>query len=194
MVNAQEWLDKEYPLAERSKITELDIYNKNLTGELKLLGFSDSLSFLTCGSNNLTNLDVSNCLGLIKFDCSDNNLTELDLTGCSSLIDLNCSNNNLTKLDLTVLGKFINLEKLMLGNSEKEKIKSGIYNKLSGSLEPLKNLTKLRFLCIEATDIDSGLEYLPNSLNEAKYDSDTETPKKGARVFCSPDKRPGSKV
>jgi hypothetical protein len=96
--------------------------------------------------------------------------------------------------DLTVFSKFINLERLMIGNSDKERIKEGIYNQFAGSLEPLKNLTKLYTLCIESTDIDSGLEYLPDSLNEACYDTDTETPNSQGRVYCSPKQRPGSKV
>lgn len=59
----------------------------------------------------------------------------------------------------------------------------------------MKNLTELKTICIESTDIDSGLEYLPNSLNEAQYDTDTEVPNiNRSRVFCSPKKRPGSKV
>ena len=47
MVNAQEWLDKEYPLENRNQVKQLNIYNKNLTGELKLDGFSN-LTKLYC--------------------------------------------------------------------------------------------------------------------------------------------------
>jgi len=54
---------------------------------------------------------------------------------------------------------------------------SGSY--FSGSLEPLKNLTKLRELDISNTDIDSGLEYLPDSIKEIKCFSSQE---KDARV------------
>ena len=38
--------------------------------------------------------------------------------------------------------------------------------KISGSLEPLKNMNKLKKLDISDTDIDSGLEYLPDSVRE----------------------------
>jgi hypothetical protein len=37
-------------------------------------------------------------------------------------------------------------------------------NRFFGSLEPLKDLTELTHLNIANTDIDSGLEYLPDSL------------------------------
>ena len=39
MVNAQEWLNKEYPLEKRIEITDLNINGKVLEGELKLTGF-----------------------------------------------------------------------------------------------------------------------------------------------------------
>ena len=38
------------------------------------------------------------------------------------------------------------------------------YNRFTGSLEPLKILTKLKSLYIEETDIDGGLEYLPDTI------------------------------
>src|SRR5436853_5805579 len=41
---------------------------------------------------------------------------------------------------------------------------SKVYNRFVGSLEPLKNMSKLEVLSIYNTNIDSGLEYLPDSL------------------------------
>ncbi|CAH1755891.1 1405_t:CDS:2 [Entrophospora sp. SA101] len=46
----------------------------------------------------------------------------------------------------------------------KEGLDEGKHNKFYGSFESYKDLTELRSICIEATDIDSGLEYLPISL------------------------------
>lgn len=71
---------------------------------------------------------------------------------------------------------------------------SHFFNRFYGSLKPLQNLTKLENLCIEATDIDSGLEYLSDLLNEAKYDTDTKSPGAKGRVYCSPKRRTRSKV
>jgi hypothetical protein len=39
-------------------------------------------------------------------------------------------------------------------------------NKFHGSLEPLKQMSKLKTLDISNTDLDSGLEYLPESVEE----------------------------
>jgi len=40
----------------------------------------------------------------------------------------------------------------------------GVSNRFCGSLEPLKNLTKLEHLSVANADVDGGLEYLPSSL------------------------------
>jgi len=82
------------------------------------------------------------------------------------LIYLNISNNNLPEQDLSVFSKFTNLELLLIGGNNEKHFKQSKYNKFKGSLEPLKNLTKLKNLYISNTDIDSGLEYLPESIEE----------------------------
>ena len=40
---------------------------------------------------------------------------------------------------------------------------------ISGSLKPMSNLNKLKELNISNTDINSGVEYLPASLEEVSY-------------------------
>ena len=49
---------------------------------------------------------------------------------------------------------------------QKERYKNDIYNRFSGSLEPLKNLVKLKILEISNTDIDGGLEHLPSGIEK----------------------------
>jgi Leucine-rich repeat (LRR) protein len=71
-VNAQEWLDKWYPQEgclreghnfnkKRSEIKWLDISKQNLESSLDLSDFI-SLWYLNCANNQLTSLDLSNCL------------------------------------------------------------------------------------------------------------------------------------
>jgi Leucine-rich repeat (LRR) protein len=146
---AQEWLNSqsEYNTPEkRAKIEDLDISNKDLKGSLNLEGFTN----------------------LKKLNCSDNLLTDLDLTSCDAekLVELSIGNNNFIKKNLSCFSHFINLEKLYLGTTKQERTKKGIYNRFFGSLEPLKNLTKLKELAISSTDINSGLESLPKSLEK----------------------------
>jgi len=57
--------------------------------------------------------------------------------------------------DLSFLSGAVNLEELYLNG-----------NKFASSLELLKDMKQLKKLNIANTDIDSGLEYLPNSLEE----------------------------
>lgn len=109
MVNAQEWLDKEYPASRRSEKTELDIskgkikkwliHDSTLKGDLKLEGFTN-LRTLNCSGHELTNLDVSGCQFLTDLDCQGNKLNNLKVNGCSSLRTVNCSNNYIRELDL----------------------------------------------------------------------------------------------
>jgi len=190
MVNAQEWLNKNYPPVIRKEITELNSSYKKLEGNLNLTGFTN-LERLDCSHNRLTFIDINNCKQLKEIKCGTNRLTGLDLSGISQLrelyfdnncigsldnskfsnsklIKLNISNNSFSAQELTFLDNLVDLKVLDLSS-----------NKFFGSLEPLKHLTKLEELNISNTDIDNGLEYLPDSLRFFK---------------CSTDQRPEAKV
>jgi Leucine-rich repeat (LRR) protein len=95
------------------------------------------------------------------------------------LENLRISDNNFPEQDLSQFSHLINLKSLGLGNDQFANFGQGIYNRFKGNLEPLKNMNKLYRLDIRNTDIDSGLEYLPESL---EYFS------------CSADKREDAKV
>lgn len=159
---------------EGNKLTNLDVSN------------CSRLLFLNCGANNLTNLnvsnnsalkilfchnnksltklDVSNNSKLVKLDCSDCNLTTLDLSNNQQLERLYCYSNNFATSDLTTFSQLTNLKRLIIGNWEKDKINQNIYNRFTGSLQPLQLLINLEGLNIKNTDINDGLEYLPDSL------------------------------
>ncbi|CAG8832792.1 33599_t:CDS:2, partial [Racocetra persica] len=62
---------------------------------------------------------------------------------------------NILGQKLTFLSEFVNLEEVYAGG-----------NFFYGSLEPLKNLSKLKCLDIIDNNITSGLEYLPSSIDE----------------------------
>ena len=145
----------------------------------KLISTSDLISMLS-----------SKCKKLIKLELNSKNLTSINLSEFKDLKELNlCCNdfisvdflntipnpekleklvihsNKIQPTDIEIFSKFVNLRML----------KIGIRNKFYGSLKSWKNLTKLRTICIEATDVDEGLEYLPESLvletKEWKYGS-----------------------
>jgi hypothetical protein len=190
LVNAQEYL-KEYlvvNLKQKSEIIgTLRIDAKNLEGELEMEGFSN-LERLDCDTNKLTKLKIIDCPKLKKIYCSTNQLRDLVLEGLSQLeilscsnnylsdtnflnglenperlISLNIQNNNFEEQGLEVFGQFTSLKTLSIGNEDKEKIEKGIYNQFCDSLEPLKDLNELNSLHISNTNINYGLEYLPES-------------------------------
>nr|CAG8653365.1 2898_t:CDS:2 [Entrophospora candida] len=193
------------PLLKKEKIIWTNnISSKGLQGSLKLEDFPN-LEKIKCDGNKITHLEIINCPSLKEIDCGNNQLTELniknypdlkvlhcgsnllrnlDLSKNKNLEELSIMNNNFVKQDLSFLSHLINLKKLYLGNTNidyllKERVEQGVYNNFIGSLEPLKNLNKLEKLDIKNTDIDSGLEYLPDNVKE---------------FSCSADGREGAKV
>ena len=77
MVQAQEYIDQNYPKPQRKEITKLNLNQKNLTGTLDLSDFPN-LEKLSCGNNYLTALNLVNCLKLKEIYCSNNQLTSID--------------------------------------------------------------------------------------------------------------------
>lgn len=143
MVNAQQWLSRNYPKNNRQQIKKIDLSNQNLEGHLALKDFSN-LEELDASNNQITTINFADSLSGKKKQKLEWKLKSLSL-----------SNNSFFEQDLSCLKKLTELEELSIAN-----------NKFSGSLEPLKNMTKLKKLDISDTDLDSGLEYLPESLEE----------------------------
>ena len=176
---AQEWLDRNYPKRRRSSVKELNIsgwdFNnqkektnwEKLKGHLDLTDFTN-LEELDCGQNQITSLNLNGLTQLEKLYCYDNYLTSFDYSSLNpkKLTYLNISDNNLPAQDLSVFSKLTNLQLLWIGGNNESHFTQNIYNKFYGSLEPLKKLTKLEWLWIPETDIDSGLEYLPESVEK----------------------------
>jgi len=160
MVNAQQWLDQNYPKNTRKNVKELDISNKNLEGELDLEDFVD----------------------LIDLDCSNNKITEIKFSTSNykNLKNLVVKNNNFSYKDFFDLwyediSMFVNLKGLDISNNcpvndSDYSVLADFPNlpgyKSSGglSLEAIKGLKKLEMLDISDTNINKGIEYLPNSI------------------------------
>src|SRR6185436_18296578 len=80
-------------------------------------------------------------------------------------------NNNFETCDISVFSNFSNLKTLKIGTRDRDRIRDGIYNRFCGSLKHLQDLN-LNELGLDATDVDSGLEYLPtNELNFLTFGS-----------------------
>ena len=149
---AQEYLEVFYPREIRKETESIKISDKNLTGSL-IIDNWPQLKKVEVKNNQLTSLTITNCPLLKHLRINNNSLTSLDLKGIANLItQLDISDNKFSS-DLTWLASFINLENLDITN-----------NHFVGSLQPLAKMKKLKYLKINETKLDSGLEYLPASL------------------------------
>ena len=150
-----------YPLLKKLK----SILGERLTG-LRIANCQGlkKIDYSYDGLNHLTKLEIINCPSLEVVDCSNNQLTDFEVANCPKLVELNLMDNNLSVRNLKFLISHVNLEVLLLGNEDTENLKEGKYNKYYGSLKSLKKMSNLKFLHIVNTNIDSGLEYLPTSL------------------------------
>src|SRR6185312_9433846 len=110
MVNAQEYLDQNYPKEERKNIKGLEINDKNLEGHLDLRDFVN-LEGLKCSENELTSIDLSNNRKLEVINCSNNLLTDIDFSyqDPEKLWGIDIKNNNLSSRDLSCFASFVNL-------------------------------------------------------------------------------------
>lgn len=183
MVNIREYSKNNYS----SKV--LDLKNENLEGKL-IVHDLPNLEKIECDNNNFTSIELANLPKLNYFRANNCHLTDIKIENCPEINYFNASNNHLnntgfldslnpekltilsihsndfSKQTLEVFSNFTGLEQLFIDNCDKAKFRKGIYNSFSGSLEYLQNLTKLEILGIGATDIESGLEYLPKSLRK----------------------------
>jgi Leucine-rich repeat (LRR) protein len=100
MVNAQEWLDKEYPQQEEVKEIKREREIEKITGKLTIADFPQ-IEKIDVKNNELAQLHLKNCPQLTYLDCSDNKLTKLTITDCPNLQKIFAYNDQLTNLDLS---------------------------------------------------------------------------------------------
>ena len=86
-----------------ASIDTLSILNLDSLNIEDLAGIEEfaALDSLNCSANLLFDIDLSQNLRLKKLSCFTNYLPELDVTNNDSLVSLNCGNNRLSTLDVT---------------------------------------------------------------------------------------------
>ena len=95
-------------ISEGDEITEaiiaatfsLEVNSKSIADLTGIEHFT-ALTWLDCGGNQLTALDVSKNTALTRLECYNNPLTSLDVSGCTALEWLSCHSNWLTSLDVS---------------------------------------------------------------------------------------------
>lgn len=85
---------------EAEAITNLDVSNKNISDLTGVEAFIN-LTALNCGSNNLTNIDLSNNTDLTILNIRENNFSSIDLSQLTDLVVLSAFGNSLTTIDVS---------------------------------------------------------------------------------------------
>jgi len=147
----------------------------------------DSLKYLACRNNQLTEIDLRACSKLEGVDCRNNKLKSLLLSAGMKLKEFNGSNNEFTGIEsicnsmnpesltffdisdnkisdscrIDIFNKFLKLKSLYVGNEK------GEGNEFKGSVQDLKNLKELFDIDITCTKIKIGnFNELPEKLEE----------------------------
>jgi Leucine-rich repeat (LRR) protein len=181
MVTLQEQFEKDFP---DKNVREININAKYLKTDFTNydldLGEYKDLENLDLGNNKIISIKSLQSGKLRKLHLFANNLISVNflntIPNTKSLEYLSVAVNNIQPTDIAVFSKFVNLEILRIGTTHPRKKRNQFY----GSFKSWKDLTKLEMICIDVTDVDSGLEYLPESL--------AKSPKKEGheRIECSP--------
>jgi len=173
MTTLQEQLNRKYPTKEdRENIKDInsnEIGSGSERGELDLSEYK-GLEKLILPGNKIISVNFSGCKELTIVNLVENDLTSVDFLNTipnpEKLESLSIFDNNIQPTDISFFSKFINLKYLKIG-TRKPSLEKGKHNQFYGSLKSYQNLTKLEDICIEATDVNEGLEYLPESLAKA---------------------------
>lgn len=100
-------------------ITQLHCYNNHVSA-LQAQTILPKLNVLSCYSNSLKNIDLTNMPSLEDLNCSDNNFETLDVSALPKLSSLNVSNNKIASIDLSQNKELVSLS--LLGNMAVERI------------------------------------------------------------------------
>ena len=139
---------------EIANVTSMFFVGKNIQN-LQGIEYFTALTNLSCGSNQLTSLDVSRNTALTYLGCNNNQLTSLDVSKNTALTSLNCGSNQLTSLDVS---KNTALEQLQC------------YENQLTTLNLSNNTALTRIYCyqnqIRGTAMDALLQSLPTVTNQ----------------------------
>lgn len=93
--------DGEIQVSEAEAVLWLKVYNKNIVSLEGIESFIN-LEFLSCGFNQIENLDLTYNTSLKTLYCWHNQISTLEISQCQGLITLRCQFNNLNNLDLSL--------------------------------------------------------------------------------------------
>ena len=93
--------DTEIQVSEANAFTgTINCSSKNISDLTGIEAFIN-IKVLECSRNQITSLDVSNCVKMIWLFCTSNQLTSIDVSGALSLEGFFCRFNQLTNIDVS---------------------------------------------------------------------------------------------
>jgi Leucine-rich repeat (LRR) protein len=159
-LNIQNTLLSSLDVSTLSSLINFSCSNNKLQS-LNFGDFSNSLAWVNCSGNVLTEVKISNMPFLHDIDCSDNNIASATFDNLPLLTTLNCINNQLISIDLNGsqnldnlyfsnnkivridLNAFTNLRRLYCDHNQLQTIDAGKLNKLEELRCNNNNLTSL---------------------------------------------------
>ena len=85
--------------AEAEAVKSMDCSNQSIASLSGIAHFIN-LDTLICNNNQLTTIDLSKNLRLVRFSCDNNALTSLDVSGNIELTDLSCQSNKINAINI----------------------------------------------------------------------------------------------
>jgi len=86
---------------ELNQVTRISLHNKEGIASLTGLEYFTALTYLDCGNQKLTALNLSKNTALTTLNCRNNQLTSLSLRENTALKELDCGRNQLTSMDVS---------------------------------------------------------------------------------------------
>lgn len=141
-------IDKRVLTANISSISAISVHDLNISD---LTGIQDfvSLTYLSCGGNSFTSLDITKNTALTELGCIGSKLTTIDFSKNISLTKISIYNSKLTKIDIS---KNINLQILLCNNNNlvDANLKNGNNTKLTTA--DLKQNPNLKCIQVDNTN------------------------------------------
>lgn len=128
----------EIELGELPNLTNL-IIEGGIINEINVSESPKLQTLSMINTNNISNINLSNNLELLKLNLEGNNISNIDISNNDKLIELRLNNNNLTNLNLE---SNINLGKLVLNDNEISNI-------------DLSNNSELNYLMLDNNSLNS---------------------------------------
>lgn len=148
--------DGEIQYSEALNVFQLRVPSSNIASLVGIESFSN-LRYLSCNSNNLTNLNLSSLVNLENIYCYDNLIANINLSNLPFLQILYCGSNLLSYLDLSSNSKICYIDCSSSTNLQTVFMKNGV--PVCSEQHDFSNNPNLRYVCTDEVEVLSLVQY-----------------------------------